>query len=159
MNHEAKEFILSVLKEWELRFKGIRLAYAYDAGFNCHIIEVEPNEVFSQNDEYARAELQLWESFAERFTDDEILICEPDSRNDMSMLIYKTQSSSDISTFGLAISYTPIETKTRWDEVFKPIRTKQESSYKYDAFGPIKCSTALMSGVPVINESSYAIAA
>lgn len=160
MNHEASNYILSVLLDWERRFEGIRLKYAYDTDFNCHIIEVEPNELFNRNEEYALAELQLWETFAKKFAEDEILICEPDSRNDMTHLIYKTQSDSvECQSKALIVEYTPGTSVAKWDGEYSKIHSPGNKQYINNSFLPIKPFSAFKKEGTTVNESYYMFAA
>lgn len=86
---EAKEFVISTLKEWSNTFDGIRLRYAYDAKTDYHIVEVEPQSVYD-SEEYKQSELALWNSFMRQFPEEDLLICEPSEANDMTNCLFES---------------------------------------------------------------------
>ena len=84
----SQEFIKNVLKEWESTFKGIKLKYAYDEDVQYHIIEVEPETIRRGNKDYMSKEAQLYMDFMFAFENENILICNPSSANNMSNILF-----------------------------------------------------------------------
>lgn len=89
MNASSK-YILNVLKSWEAKFPGIHIKYAFEEATCFHVIEVEPEEIHEGSEEFAIEETNLWESFFEKFPNEDILISSPSPCNDMSNLIHET---------------------------------------------------------------------
>lgn len=115
---KATDYIISILNEWEKKFPSIVVRYAYEAKSHFHVIEVTPNELFTNDDEYARAEMKLWDNFFEMYPNEEILITEPDTRNDMSDILYPCKQEENIKfCYGsTAIEpFIPFETRTATD--------------------------------------------
>lgn len=88
----AQEFLMNTLKEWESLFEGINLKYAYDAVTEYHIVEVKPEDIRRGSSDYKKAEMQLWMDFMENYPDECLLICAPSDANDMTNLLYETQT-------------------------------------------------------------------
>lgn len=81
-------FLINALKEWRKKFEGIHVRYAYDAASEYHIVEVDPESIRRGNDEYKKAEISLWDSFAKTFPESDLLISEPWEGNDMTNCLY-----------------------------------------------------------------------
>lgn len=89
MNTSTK-YILNVLKSWEAKYHGIHIRYAYEEATCFHVIEVEPKEIHEGSEDFAIDETNLWETFFEKFPNEDILITSPSPCNDMSNLIHET---------------------------------------------------------------------
>lgn len=89
-NMTAQNYLKSVLYKWVNQFEGIMVRYAYDAVTEYHIIEVEPEKIRRENDEYKEAELHLWMDFMRKYPDESLLICAPSDTNDMSNEIFSS---------------------------------------------------------------------
>lgn len=85
-------FLINALKEWQKRFDGIHVRYAYDAASEYHIVEVDPESIRRGNDEYKKAEISLWDSFTKLFPNSDLLISEPWEGNDMTNCLYDSTS-------------------------------------------------------------------
>lgn len=86
----SQEFIKNVLKEWESIFEGIKLKYAYDEDVQYHIIEVGPESIRREDEDYMAKELQLVIDFTDAF-DENILICNPSDANNMSNTLFSNK--------------------------------------------------------------------
>ena len=97
---DIEKYITSVVSKWVLMFSDIeRVRYAYDAMSDFHIVEVSPEKVRTENEEFASEELALWDDFMDRFPDADLLICGPSDVNDMSNIIY--DSTAEYSMTGV----------------------------------------------------------
>ena len=85
----SKEYLIKNLIKWKSLFKGIQIKYAYDKNTDYHIIEISPEEIRRGSEEYAVEEMNLWESFFEKFSNEDILISSPSPCNDMSNILYQ----------------------------------------------------------------------
>ena len=85
---KSQEFIKNVLKEWGSIFEGIKLRYAYDEDVQYHIIEVGPESIRREDEDYMAKELQLYMNFADVFEGENILICNPSDANNMSNILF-----------------------------------------------------------------------
>lgn len=93
---KASEYIISSIKEWQRVFPEMDVRYAYDIRSHFHIIEVSPASSSSLNEEYAALELNFWDGFLRDFPEEELLISEPDIRNDMSNQLYPCEGAQTI---------------------------------------------------------------
>lgn len=66
--------------------------YAYEKPTDFHIVEIQPESVRRGNDDYMEWEYSFWKEFSELFPDKDLIISEPDKRDDMSNLIYSYSS-------------------------------------------------------------------
>lgn len=89
MNTSSK-FIIETIKSWEKKFPGIHVKYAFEEDTCFHVIEVKPEEIHEDSEDFANEEALLWESFFEKFPEEDILITSPSVCNDMTNLIYET---------------------------------------------------------------------
>lgn len=93
----AEEFIIKRLQEWTKKFKGIQLKYAYDRMIEFHIVEVGPEEIRNANEDYLKAETELWCDMADRYPDEDIQISKHLGINDMTNILYDNKSwSADV---------------------------------------------------------------
>lgn len=90
----AKDFIISSLKNISNEILGVNLKYAYDEITSFHIIEVAPEEIRRGNDSYMEMECDLWDDFHNHFPNEDILICAVDCTNNMQNLLYESQSTT-----------------------------------------------------------------
>lgn len=88
----AKNFIIETLKSWEEKFSGIVVKYAYEEHTFYHVITVEPNELYLNNEEYNEAEAEFWDEFQIKFPNENLLISEPNSCLAMDNLLYPKTS-------------------------------------------------------------------
>lgn len=86
----SSRFIIDTIKSWENKFPGIHVKYAFEEDTCFHVIEVRPEEIHEGSEDFANEEALLWESFFEKFPDEDILITAPSVCNDMTNLIYET---------------------------------------------------------------------
>lgn len=105
---EAKDFIIDHLNKISENISGISLRYAYDEITEFHIIEVSPESIRGGDASYVRMACDLWDSFHERFPDEDLLISDVDETNDMSNLLYENKSDrfDNHSKFSYLYYYT-----------------------------------------------------
>ena len=94
----ASDFILSRLDLVAKRIPSVGLRYAYDSVTSFHIIEVYPESVRRGCDEYTEMEYDLWIDFHKQYPEEDLLISEVDSTNDMSRLLYEHVPSVSTKT-------------------------------------------------------------
>lgn len=86
---DATDFIISRLKELSSEFKSISIKYAFDKTTEFHIIEITPEKIRRECDKYVEWEINMWNEFYKNFPEDDILISEPSSLNNMCNVLYE----------------------------------------------------------------------
>ena len=85
----AIEYIKSSLSSIAARIPEIGLRYAFDPVTSFHIIEVYPESIRRGNEQYMELEYQVWKEFHALFPNEDLLISEIDSTNNMNHLIFE----------------------------------------------------------------------
>ena len=110
----AIDFIKARLAEWTLRFPGIHLKYAYDDMIEFHIVEVSPEQIRNEDENYLKAENELWNDMTEKYPSEDIQITKPSEINDMSNILYDNQAQEENirlqPTLYLNVSYDSTDT-------------------------------------------------
>lgn len=88
---EAKDYIISQIRNMSDKIKGISIKYAFEDATCFHIIEVSPESIRRGNQEYMHLESELWSDFHTRFPSEDILISDESEENDMRNIVYQTQ--------------------------------------------------------------------
>lgn len=97
----AIEYIKSSLSSIAARIPEIGLRYAFDPVTSFHIIEVYPESIRRGNEQYMELEYQVWKEFHALFPNENLLISEIDSTNNMNHLIFEKKPANQIYTFNL----------------------------------------------------------
>lgn len=85
----AINFIISRLELISAKIPGIGIKYAFDKITNFHIVEVIPESIRRGNEEYMEMEYNLCNEFYEKFTEEDLLISEPDEINNMNEVYFE----------------------------------------------------------------------
>lgn len=101
----ATEFIISSLKSLCNSVKGINIAYAYDNDSMFHVIEVSPETIRRGDEAYMKWEGDMWETFYQLFPEEDILISEPDSTNNMENILFKASSEHETESDKVHLSF------------------------------------------------------
>lgn len=94
---KSEKYIIDKIKEIHSEIDGIKLTYAYDKVSNFHIVEVSPENIRRGSDQYIKMESDFWCDFFERFPNENLLISEEDEDNDMSNIIFTSDSIHKVS--------------------------------------------------------------
>lgn len=87
------EFIKSRLAFLADNFPGIHLEYALDTVTGFHIIEVSPEDIRRGNENFITKELDFIDDFYKYYPQEDILISEPSSLNEMNNLLFAQSSN------------------------------------------------------------------
>ena len=85
----ATDFIISKLKSISSKIPGISIRYAYDIQTNFHIVEISPESIRLNDEEYLEMEYMLWKEFQEKFPEEDLLVSDPGRINNMENLIFE----------------------------------------------------------------------
>lgn len=89
--NDIEKYITQNVGSWAKKYPDIEsVRYAYDKISGFHIVEVSPETVRTDNEDFASEELNLWMNFMECYPDAELLISGPSDVNDMSNIIYES---------------------------------------------------------------------
>lgn len=94
---KPSDFIIESLQGISNTINGINIRYAYDEISDFHIIEVSPESVRRGLEEYIKMESKLWSDFFELYPNEDILISEISSVNNMSNILFEVQSFTNMS--------------------------------------------------------------
>lgn len=97
MRMKPSDFIIESLQGISNTINGINIRYAYDEISDFHIIEISPESIRRGLEEYAKMESKLWSDFFELYPDEDILISEISSINNMSNILFEVQSFTNMS--------------------------------------------------------------
>lgn len=81
---KSKEFIIAKLKELAETFLSIRIRYKNDTITNTHLIEICPEILFKENEDYFDQEEKIEKEFYDSFSEEEILFI---SENSLTQII------------------------------------------------------------------------
>lgn len=89
MNKNVQDFVIETIQSIASKIPGIRIRYAYDRPTDFHIVEISPESIRLNDEEYLEMEYMLWKEFQEKFPEEDLLVSDPDKINNMENLIFE----------------------------------------------------------------------
>ena len=122
----AIEFIKLKLKKLSGKFQDARFRYQYDETTGDHLIEVTPNDIFSNSEEYAFAESEIIKEFVKIYQSESVIFFSDKSYiklNEEGIIYspaswFKTLRKSRVSSFNM-------------EEFLKEVVKEKEDEYTY----------------------------
>ena len=89
----ATDYIKDKLSQISSKFEGFTVRYALERKSHYHIVEIERLEELKGNEEFLDCIMKFWFEFDGMFENENLLISEEDSLNDMSNLVFENTES------------------------------------------------------------------
>lgn len=127
----ATDFIISKLKSISSKISGIGIKYAYDRTTDFHIVEISPESIRLNDEEYLEMEYMLWKEFQNSFPEEDLLVTGVKKMNNMDNILFEKSLPVDYGKYSSFNSFFSIRFKLSRKE---NINTNQEYSYINESY-------------------------